>query len=158
MSVVAVDTSVVIAALMTWHEHHSGAFGLLNDVLEGGDELLIPLPALIETYAVMTRLPAPHRLSPLDAFGLVSGALRSCAKVVGLAENDVWSFLEDLTHRNVAGGATYDAAIVACAERSDATRILTLNARHFERLVSDGMEVVVPRDAAVSVEQQASKS
>ena len=44
----------------------------------------------------------------------------------------------------VAGGATYDAEIAASARAAGAQRLLTLNARHFERLGSEGLEIVDP--------------
>ena len=64
---VAVDSSVLVAALLGWHEHHVAAFRVLDAVLAADDDLVLPVHALIETYAVLTRLPAPHRLSPKAA-------------------------------------------------------------------------------------------
>ena len=63
MTVTAVDTSVIIAALLGWHEAHDPALRALITASDtGGGTLLIPAPALVEAYAVMTRLPAPHEL------------------------------------------------------------------------------------------------
>jgi hypothetical protein len=46
--------------------------------------------------------------------------------------------------RSVAGGAVYDARIIAAAVKGGALRLLTLNARHFERLAPEGLEIPVP--------------
>jgi hypothetical protein len=53
--VIAVDSSVVIAAFASWHESHPVAAALVSD----GPAL--PAPCALEVYAVLTRMPPPHR-------------------------------------------------------------------------------------------------
>ena len=142
MTVTAVDTSVLVAALLAWHESHEAARDSLLDVLHGA--LVVPAPALAEAYAVMTRLPAPHRVSPADACELLSGSLERRAKVVGLSEKETWRFLHRNVSRSVAGGSTYDALILACARKGGAQRVLTLDRRDFLRLATGEIEVVAP--------------
>ena len=48
-----VDSSVVVAALIDWHPHHDIALRVL------GKKPRIVAHALIESYSVLTRLPAP---------------------------------------------------------------------------------------------------
>jgi predicted nucleic acid-binding protein len=79
----AVDASVVVAALLTWHEAHEPAFAALATAVEEGG-FVLPISALIECYAVLTRLPAAHRLRPSDAAGLLESALREGGRVTGL--------------------------------------------------------------------------
>src|SRR3989442_803666 len=55
-SVKAADTSVVVAAFASWHDKHESARRALDEGLR-----LIEHCAL-ETYSVLTRLPAPHRV------------------------------------------------------------------------------------------------
>ena len=55
----AVDTSVVIAAFATWHESHARALSS-----RCGAALRCRRPCALEMYAVLTRLPAPHRVAP----------------------------------------------------------------------------------------------
>ena len=142
MTVTAVDTSVLVAALLAWHESHEPARDSLLDAL--GGVLVVPAPALVEAYAVMTRLPAPHRISPADACELLSGSFKQRAKVVGLAEKETWRFLHETASRGVAGGATFDALILACARKGGAQRVLTLDRRDFLRLGTGEIEVVIP--------------
>lgn len=52
----AVDTSVVVPALTRWHEAHD-----VSRRASAGQS--IPFHALVESYAVLARLPTPHRLS-----------------------------------------------------------------------------------------------
>ena len=144
MTVTAVDTSVIVAALLGWHESHEQALSSLIDASKGG--LVVPAPALTEAYSVMTRLPAPHRLAPADACELLSGSFERRAKVVGLTEKEAWRFLRESASQGVAGGSTYDALILACAHKARAKRMLTLDRRDFMRLEAGEIEIVVPGD------------
>jgi predicted nucleic acid-binding protein len=143
-SATALDTSVLIAGLLSWHERHRAASALLADLLEGDERIVLPLHALAETYAVMTRLPAPHRLSPRDALQILELSLRARVTVVGLDGEEGWHCLGDLVQSAISGGTSYDGFILASARKGKATRICTLNAAHFERLASGEIEIVVP--------------
>lgn len=139
----AVDSSVLVAALTTWHENHDEARAALEDAMEAGGGLVLPADVIVEAYSVLTRLPSPHRVSPSDALGLLEGNFTG-ARTVALAAAEIWRLLRDLAADEVSGGAVYDARIVAAAVKGGASRILTLNARHFARLAPDGLAVVVP--------------
>lgn len=139
--ITALDTSVVIAGLLGWHEAHEESRAALESSAE---DWVLPAPALAEAYAVLTRLPSPHRLSPTSAHRLLSESFRERVRVVSLTERETWRLLDSLRDRGIAGGATYDALILACAEKAHATRILTLNRRDFERLAPNAVHLVVP--------------
>ena len=126
---IAVDTSVIVAAVAAWHEKHDAAARALGSV-EG---LIIPSHVLIESYAVLTRLPAPHRLAPADAFALLEKNFSS-VRVATFNARSVWPLLEQLADSSLAGGITYDAVILDAAADAGATSLLTLNARDYERL------------------------
>lgn len=140
----AVDTSVLIAALLSWHECHVEALGALEAALEREQRIVLPAPTLLETYSVLTRLPAPHRMSPGDAMSLLEDSFRDSAQLVSLDDEEVWPFLGEAAARETAGGALYDAQILACARKAGASHVLTLNRRDFERLSAPGLTVVVP--------------
>lgn len=142
----AVDASVVVAALLAWHEAHEPAFAALSAAVEEGD-LVLPLSALIECYSVLTRLPAAHRLSPTDAAGLLERSLREVGRVTGLRANVAWGFLSALVREDVRGGATHDRRILEEARAANATRLLTLNGADFHRFATEGLEIVVPGEA-----------
>lgn len=147
MAKTAVDTSVLVAALLSWHEAHSPAFAALSAAVEEG-ELLLPSSSLIECYSVLTRLPSAHRLSPRDAAGLLVSALREAGRVVGSRAGAAWGFLATLVREDVRGGATYDRRILAEAQAAGADRLLTLNGSDFRRFALDHLEVIVPGEAA----------
>ncbi|MEW6753351.1 MAG: PIN domain-containing protein [Candidatus Latescibacterota bacterium] len=140
---VAADSSVVVAALLAWHEHHAAARQELEAAMEQFP-LLIPVPALVESYAVMTRLPAPHRLRPADAYALLRENFAASARADGLSGEECWALLERLAAGTVAGGRTYDAQILAAAVKSRARVLLTLNVAHFAPLAPEGMEIRSP--------------
>jgi predicted nucleic acid-binding protein len=142
LTVTATDTSVIIAALLAWHESHAPALDSLVRASGGG--LVVPAPALAEAYSVMTRLPAPHRLAPVDAYELLSGSFEQHATVVSLTEKEAWRFLQETANQGVTGGSTYDALILACAHKAGAKRLLTLDRRDFLRLKAKEIEIVVP--------------
>lgn len=145
MSATAADTSVLVAGLLGWHESHGPALAALRAAIASEGGLVIAVPALVEAFAVMTRLPAPHRLAPERAGELLLGSLENRCTIVGLSGPEIWKFLRSLVAERVSGGRTYDAAILACAVKARAKRLLTLDAGDFTRLEARGIQIVVPQ-------------
>lgn len=103
----AADTSLVVAAFASWHERHEAARRALDSGLR-----LVEHCAL-ETYSVLTRLPAPHR-----ARGeVVREFLRArfSQPFLRLSAGAYRDFLLSLPERSVSGGAAYDALVAATA-------------------------------------------
>lgn len=145
MSATGLDTSIIVAALLGWHESHEPALQALAATgTDRADRLIVPAPALVEAYAVMTRLPAPHRLAPADALDLLAGSFEHKAEVIALDETETWRFLHAAAREGLAGGRAYDALILQCARKARAARFLTLDRRDFERFDVAGIEIVVP--------------
>jgi predicted nucleic acid-binding protein len=117
----AADTSVVIAAFASWHENHADARRALDD----GELLLIEHCAL-ETYSVLTRLPAPHRASGAVAREFLR--TRFPQPFLRMSPRDYRAFILDLPERNVEGGAAYDALVAATAI-SNGAELLTCDRR-----------------------------
>jgi predicted nucleic acid-binding protein len=132
----------MIAAVSTWHEHHAAAAAEVEKRLERGEQLAVAAPALIEAYAVLTRLPSPHRLSPSDAWRLIDTNFIEHSTIVALTGTDYATLLRQLAREMVAGGRTYDAVIAACARRGKADTLLTFNPRHFDN--AQGVSIVEP--------------
>lgn len=106
--------------------------------------MLVAAPALVEAYAVLTRLPPPHRLSPADTLALLEGNFMSAAKTVALGGKSYRTLLRRASDDGIAGGRTYDAVIAACVFKAKAATLLTFNESHFLPFVGRGIEVVVP--------------
>lgn len=138
----AVDTSVVVAALLGWHENHEVARKVLERSL-AAERIVLPAPTLIESYAVMTRLPSPHRLSPTDAAALLRETFAG-VNAIALDSGEVWQLIDDLETSQVAGGRSYDGHILACARKAGAARLLTFNDRDFRALGDPEIEIVRP--------------
>lgn len=111
----AVDTSVVIAAFASWHEHHERA----RAVLDQGARLIEH--CALETYSVLTRLPSPHRCSGAVVRDFVQA--RFPEPWLRLDATTYRRFLMDLPERDLAGGAAYDALVAATAAQHDAELI-----------------------------------
>lgn len=106
--------------------------------------MVVAAPALIETYSVLTRLPAPYRFSPNDALSLVEANFLESVKIVALDAEAYRSILLGAPGAGVSGGRTYDAVIAACAQREKVQTLLTFNELHFRRFAGPGLLVVVP--------------
>lgn len=110
-----VDTSVVVAAFASWHELHESA----DRALAAGPRLVAH--CAIETYSVLTRLPAPHRApGPVVREFL---AQRFLEPYVALSAAGHSSLVGRLVELGVSGGAAYDALVAATAVAADATLI-----------------------------------
>ena len=138
---IAVDSSVVIAALLSWHEFHERAAKAMEKAL-AGRRLLIPFPTLLESYSVLTRLPSPHRLRPEVAHQLLHESFGG-ARVMALSSRKAWSFLAECVTTATAGGRVYDAVIASAALEAGARELLTFNPRDFEAF-GDRLSIVVP--------------
>src|SRR5262249_7132658 len=102
----AVDTSCMVAAVCEWHEDHSAALSEIERRLDEGERMAVPAHALAEAYAVLTRLPAPHRLAPPDAWQLIDENFTKSAMVVVLSAKSYLAVLRKAAAHTVAGGRT----------------------------------------------------
>jgi predicted nucleic acid-binding protein len=135
----------MVAALCAWHKHHERAVREIDGRLEQGEALVVAAPALVETYAVLTRLPPPHRLSPADSWALLDENFGGNSRVtVALEANAYWRLLRSAPERSIAGGSLYDAVILACGLAAKVDAILTFNERQFRAIAVQGVEIVVP--------------
>ncbi len=140
----ALDTSVVVAALLAWQESHDRALAAVTASSGPGRRLVLPLPALVQSFSVMTRLPAGHRLPPRGALNLLHGAFAGRADLPAPPAGDGWRMLEEAVPSGAVGGGVHDFEILDGAARAGASRLLTLNPGDFLRFGDRGVEVVVP--------------
>ncbi len=143
MRTFAVDTSCMIAALCGWHERNAAAVAEINRRLDRGERLATCAPALVETYSVLTRLPAPHRMSSQDAWQAIEANFVRGRSVVALDTTAYVAVLRQLASEGIGGGRTYDALIAACAAITKANTLLTFNRRHFDP-PPQGVAVIEP--------------
>jgi predicted nucleic acid-binding protein len=138
------DTSVLVAAALKEHSHHSRALPWLKRAHGGDIEFFVCAHSLAEMYSALTNLPTRPRISPAQAWSLVQHNVKS-AQVVELSVNDYDSTIQRVSGMGFSGGVIYDALIVRAAEKSKADHVLTLNERHFRRICPpDGSLLLIP--------------
>jgi predicted nucleic acid-binding protein len=140
----APDTSCIVAAVSTWHQHHEAAFGEIDKRLRAREPLLLPAPALVEAYAVLTRLPPPYRVSAAHALTLLDQGFMAAGVVVVLDAAGYAGLLRRAPDRGIVGGRTYDAVIAACVLKGKGDALLTFNPDDFGMLADQGVDLVVP--------------
>lgn len=106
--------------------------------------MVVPGPALVETYAVLTRLPPPHRLGAPDALRLVAANFIEGARVITLDDTDYIDLLHAAPDLAVVGGRVYDNVILRCAKKGKAASLLTFDDSHFVSMATTHMQIVVP--------------
>ncbi len=124
------DTSVLVAAVCSWHEHHARTLAELERRERACEQLVLAAHSLAEAYAVLTRLPGSNRLRSEDAIALLEGNWRD-TPVIHLTAAETWRALRRAQRRAVIGGQTYDMLIAACALKAGAETVVTWNVRHF---------------------------
>ena len=129
------DTSALIAAVSSWHEHHDRTCVEIERRKRGNEQLVLAAHSLAETYAVLTRLPAPYRLRSADAIALIEQNWKD-TPVVHLTGAEMWNALHEAQRRAMVGGQMYDVLIAVAALKAQASTVITWNVRHYEAFAS----------------------
>ena len=112
---IALDTSVVVAAFASWHEAHASAAAML------ARRCRLPAQVLLESYSVLTRLPPPHRAPAGVVAAFLSARFPSAPLTLpGGAHREL---VQLAVAAGLAGGAIYDVLVAATAKRAGATLI-----------------------------------
>lgn len=107
------DTSLVVAALSSWHVSHEISRQAVED-----RRPMLPAHVLLESYAALTRMPG-HELSP----GIAGEALRASfpRRHPTLPANAYSTLVTRLAQAGIVGGRVYDALVGATAKAAGAT-------------------------------------
>ncbi|WP_324651599.1 type II toxin-antitoxin system VapC family toxin [Georgenia sp. H159] len=128
------DTSVLVPVPLSWHENHLAArHAVLGEVQH------VPAHVLLECYSVLTRLPAPLRVSAESAADVVA---RLPMAALVLPADVHRGLVADLGRARIGGGALYDALVAATA-RHHGLRLLTRDRRARTTYDVVGMEYTV---------------
>ena len=112
-----------MAALSAWHEHHAVAAEALEAVA------VLPAHVMLETYSVLTRLPAGLAVAAGTAAEVL--AKRFPEPPLGLPDADRRALIPKLAPAGIIGGASYDALVALEAAAHEQT-LLTLDRRALE--------------------------
>jgi toxin FitB len=111
----ACDTSVMVPALVAWHPEHAAARRALADVVTA-----IPAHVLLESFSVLTRLPAPHRIAASDAAAVLDAMVDAAGLApIVLPAEEHRRLVSTLAAHGVRGGAVYDGLVGATARHHD---------------------------------------
>jgi predicted nucleic acid-binding protein len=141
---VALDTSVLVAAVVEAHPHHVRATWWLRTRRKL--ERIASWHAYAETWAVLTALPMEPRVSGEVAAAVLERVRRS----IGFVAPRSTTYPAAVTRCNaraLRSGAVYDALHLVTAEAEDADLFLTFNVADFVRLREPGgPRIVAPPD------------
>lgn len=117
---IAIDTSIAVAAFGEWHELHEPAATIV------AESAALPTHALLETYSVLSGFPPPHRAPA----GLVWNWLKeSFPQVLEPPDSKACQELvARLAQAGRSGGAIYDG-LVALTAKLAATELVTADRR-----------------------------
>jgi predicted nucleic acid-binding protein len=134
------DTSVLIAASVASHPHHTRAAAALQRVVAGRDRGHISAHSIAECFAVLTRLPIRPRIHPSDAARIINEGLLPHLQVAPLTPTHYAQALQWMVDGSWSGGKIYDALLLACAASTNAERICTFNLIDFQQLAPAGLQ------------------
>lgn len=131
--IVGIDSSIVIASVHANHPLHKPSSLWLNSVFENHEAIIAP-HSILESFAVLTRLPSPYRVSPVEAQTVLRETLFPNAGIAPFTESSIWDALDRFAEIPVHGGATYDAFIINILIDAGVEYIATYNVTDFRRL------------------------
>lgn len=120
---IALDTSVIVAAFGGWHEHHTPAREAVTPASR------LPAHAALEAYSVITRLPEPFRAEPSVVVEFLRRAFPPSR--LALPAEQQAELPERLFAAGLSGGAVYDGVIALTALAAGA-ELVTLDRRALE--------------------------
>ena len=134
----------MVAAVSSWHEHHERAINEIQSRLKKKQRMIVAGHSLIESYAILTRLPAPHRISAKDVSTLLQANFVRNVKTIALPASAYRSLLDSTSNGGITGGRVYDVLIAPAARQARAQTLVTFNAPHFEGLAGEDLQIVLP--------------
>ena len=133
---IGVDSKVIIAAVHANHPRHAVSSDWLEYSIVS-HELIIAHHSILETYAVLTRMPSDFRVTPTEAKEIIKGTVYKNISVADFTGNQMWEFLDEIIDISAFGGQAYDAFIMEIMKRNEVEGFATYNASHFEAFRSD---------------------
>ncbi len=110
--------------------------------------MMVAAPTLVETYAVLTRLPSPHRLFSQAAKNLIPGNFLNDYQSIALDGKDSQRLVFEAPSKDVSEGRTYDWVIAVCAQKVKSSVLFTFNVRDFTFFSLQDMEIFLPQASA----------
>ena len=128
----AVDTSIIVAAFAEWHERHAEAVAALAD----GPG--VAAHSVLESYSVLTRLPSPLRMAGDVVLAFLGREFPTAARLT-LDQRNQRSAVDQLGSAGIVGGAVYDGLVALTAAVAGAS-LLSLDERAMPTYLRVGAE------------------
>lgn len=133
---IGVDSCIIIAGVHANHPLHAVAANwLIRNIAE--NDLLVAHHSILETFAVLTRLPGRLRTSGAEARQLIQTTVKTNMALAPFDETAIWRSLDSLTRQGAVGGGAYDGFILKTLRDAGAEALATFNTRHFAGLAPD---------------------
>jgi predicted nucleic acid-binding protein len=98
---------------------------------------------LSEMYSVLTKTPFVPRISPNEAWQLLSDRVLDKFEIVHLTTEEHIGAIRRSSHDGWSGGRIFDALHLQAARKTQCERIYTFNVRHFRQLAPDLADIIV---------------
>jgi predicted nucleic acid-binding protein len=108
------------------------------------EQPVIPVHAILETFSVLTRSPAPLFVPPAQVREMLVENFFEVAEIPDMTANRCWAALDELSARSIGGGLLYDAIIAQSCYEAGAKLLLTWNVRDFLRVAPPALEIRQP--------------
>ena len=141
---VGLDSNVLIALICDWHVQHVRTLESYQGWIAQGATPVIALHSMLECYSVLTRIPAPRRLSPTVTKQILEENFAREAVITVVKPERLWHIIDALARLDLGGGRIYDALIAHSITQAGATVLLTWNTRHFLPIAPAGLEIREP--------------
>lgn len=128
------DTTDLIAGLVQSHPHHAAARPWLDSARTGRLQPFVGCHSLAEFYRMLTTIKSVRPLNPQLVWQMIESDVLQWCTPVSLSDADCYDCLQRLVAANERGGIVFDALIVQAALRIGVDKLVTINARHFERI------------------------
>ena len=137
---VSLDTSVIVAGLLSSHVLHDKCWPWLEQASQGAFEWILPTHSLAEVYSVLTRMPLRPKLSPAVVHQLLNDSVLPYAKLQSLGADDYREVIDRLVAAGLGGGITYDALQAQAANIAQVDLLVTSNIKHFRQVWPAGAQ------------------
>ena len=100
---IGVDSSILVAGVHANHPLHAVAAGWLikNIPLH---ELIVSHHSILETYAVLTRLPGKLRLTGPEVNQVLESTIKPNMRIADISSSSIWNCIESLVNHSALGG------------------------------------------------------
>jgi predicted nucleic acid-binding protein len=138
------DTSCIVPLLSAGHAQHARTLEGYTARRRRSEQPVIPVHALVESFSVLTRSPAPLFISPEQTRRMLVESFSETAEFPGISPHQCWAALDELSSRSLGGGLLYDAIIAESCMQAGAKVLLTWNVRDLLRVAPPALEIRQP--------------